>query len=162
MAGRIFRVCRHAAPRTAKRFSRRPRGVRADHHERRQPARNPKMVSRIDTGKFAPPFSHESRTRRRRAVLRRPALRPPRELKPFQIGAVKFFGHNPCQRCVVPTRDPTAARPSRIFKRNSWNCAKSFCPNGRTRSASIIFTGSRSTLPFRRAKRESHCGRRRG
>ncbi len=28
------------------------------------------------------------------------------ELKPFQIGEVKFFGHNPCQRCVVPTRDP--------------------------------------------------------
>jgi len=29
----------------------------------------------------------------------------PEELKPFHIGAVKFFGHNPCQRCVVPTRD---------------------------------------------------------
>jgi uncharacterized protein YcbX len=28
------------------------------------------------------------------------------ELKPFQVGEVKFFGHNPCQRCVVPTRDP--------------------------------------------------------
>jgi uncharacterized protein YcbX len=28
------------------------------------------------------------------------------ELKPFQVGQVKFFGHNPCQRCVVPTRDP--------------------------------------------------------
>lgn len=27
------------------------------------------------------------------------------ELKPFQIGRVKFLGHNPCQRCVVPTRD---------------------------------------------------------
>lgn len=30
----------------------------------------------------------------------------PGELKPFQIGNVNFFGHNPCQRCVVPTRDP--------------------------------------------------------
>jgi len=29
----------------------------------------------------------------------------PEELKPFRIGAVRFFGHNPCQRCVVPTRD---------------------------------------------------------
>jgi len=29
----------------------------------------------------------------------------PDELKLFQIGPVKFFGHNPCQRCVVPTRD---------------------------------------------------------
>jgi uncharacterized protein len=28
------------------------------------------------------------------------------ELKPFQIGEVNFLGHNPCQRCVVPTRDP--------------------------------------------------------
>jgi hypothetical protein len=30
----------------------------------------------------------------------------PGELKPFRIGGVQFFGHNPCQRCVVPTRDP--------------------------------------------------------
>lgn len=29
----------------------------------------------------------------------------PEELKPFRIGEVKFRGHNPCQRCVVPTRD---------------------------------------------------------
>ena len=28
------------------------------------------------------------------------------ERRPFQIGPVKFLGHNPCQRCVVPTRDP--------------------------------------------------------
>ncbi len=28
------------------------------------------------------------------------------ELKPFQIGKVGFLGHNPCQRCIVPTRDP--------------------------------------------------------
>jgi uncharacterized protein len=27
-------------------------------------------------------------------------------LQPFQIGEVHFLGHNPCQRCVVPTRDP--------------------------------------------------------
>jgi uncharacterized protein YcbX len=30
----------------------------------------------------------------------------PGELRPFQIGKVQFLGHNPCQRCVVPTRDP--------------------------------------------------------
>jgi len=29
----------------------------------------------------------------------------PEELKPFRIGEVQFQGHNPCQRCVVPTRD---------------------------------------------------------
>jgi uncharacterized protein YcbX len=28
------------------------------------------------------------------------------ELKPFRIGKVSFRGHNPCQRCVVPSRDP--------------------------------------------------------
>jgi uncharacterized protein YcbX len=30
----------------------------------------------------------------------------PGELKPFAIGGVRLLGHNPCQRCVVPTRDP--------------------------------------------------------
>jgi hypothetical protein len=30
----------------------------------------------------------------------------PDELKPFQLGPVHFLGHNPCQRCVVPSRDP--------------------------------------------------------
>lgn len=34
----------------------------------------------------------------------------PDELKPFQIGSAKFLGHNPCQRCVVPTRDPDTAQ----------------------------------------------------
>jgi uncharacterized protein YcbX len=29
----------------------------------------------------------------------------PEELRPFRIGEVQFRGHNPCQRCVVPTRD---------------------------------------------------------
>jgi uncharacterized protein len=28
------------------------------------------------------------------------------ELKPFRIGEVSLLGHNPCQRCVVPSRDP--------------------------------------------------------
>jgi len=26
------------------------------------------------------------------------------ELKRFRIGEIDFLGHNPCQRCVVPTR----------------------------------------------------------
>jgi len=30
----------------------------------------------------------------------------PGELKPFRVGEAQFLGHNPCQRCVVPTRDP--------------------------------------------------------
>ena len=41
----------------------------------------------------------------------------PEELKPFQIGAVKFFGHNPCQRCVVPTRDPDTAQAVADFQK---------------------------------------------
>jgi uncharacterized protein YcbX len=30
----------------------------------------------------------------------------PDERRPFRLGDVGFLGHNPCQRCVVPTRDP--------------------------------------------------------
>jgi uncharacterized protein len=41
----------------------------------------------------------------------------PEELKPFQIGEVKFLGHNPCQRCVVPTRDPDSGEPIREFQK---------------------------------------------
>ena len=41
----------------------------------------------------------------------------PGELKPFQIGAVKFFGHNPCQRCVVPTRDPDSGQAVTEFSK---------------------------------------------
>jgi uncharacterized protein YcbX len=36
----------------------------------------------------------------------------PEQLKPFQVGNVRFLGHNPCQRCVVPTRDPDGAGPA--------------------------------------------------
>jgi len=45
-------------------------------------------------GEAAPPFSEDS------------LFGAPGELKPFAIGGVRLFGHNPCQRCVVPTRDP--------------------------------------------------------
>jgi uncharacterized protein YcbX len=30
----------------------------------------------------------------------------PNELLPFRIGDASFLGHNPGQRCVVPSRDP--------------------------------------------------------
>jgi hypothetical protein len=39
------------------------------------------------------------------------------ELKPFQIGPVKFLGHNPCQRCVVPTRDPESGEAVADFQK---------------------------------------------
>jgi uncharacterized protein YcbX len=41
----------------------------------------------------------------------------PEELKPFHIGAVKFLGHNPCQRCVVPTRDPESGKAVADFQK---------------------------------------------
>jgi uncharacterized protein YcbX len=41
----------------------------------------------------------------------------PGELKPFRIGDVQFLGHNPCQRCVVPTRDPDKADPIPNFQK---------------------------------------------
>ena len=41
----------------------------------------------------------------------------PGELKPFHIGGVQFFGHNPCQRCVVPTRDPESGEAISGFQK---------------------------------------------
>jgi uncharacterized protein YcbX len=52
----------------------------------------------------------------------------PGELKPFTIGAVKFFGHNPCQRCVVPTRDPDSAQPVSGFQKKFMEMRKATLP----------------------------------
>ncbi len=35
----------------------------------------------------------------------------------FEIGAVTLWGHGPCQRCVVPTRDPATGEPTPGFRR---------------------------------------------
>jgi uncharacterized protein YcbX len=40
------------------------------------------------------------------------------ELKPFQIGDVNFLGHNPCQRCVVPTRAPDGSSAIPNFQKS--------------------------------------------
>ena len=42
----------------------------------------------------------------------------PEEFKKFQIGEVSFLGHNPCQRCVVPTRDPESGESLSGFQKN--------------------------------------------
>jgi uncharacterized protein YcbX len=42
---------------------------------------------------------------------------PPDERRPFQIGSVEFSGHNPCQRCVVPTRDPESGESTTGFQK---------------------------------------------
>lgn len=52
----------------------------------------------------------------------------PDELKPFQIGAVKFFGHNPCQRCVVPTREPDTGQAVTAFQKKFMEQRKQFLP----------------------------------
>lgn len=42
---------------------------------------------------------------------------PPEELNPFWIGDVRFLGHNLCQRCVVPTRDPATGQALTGFQK---------------------------------------------
>jgi len=42
----------------------------------------------------------------------------PGERKPFQLGEVALLGHNPCQRCVVPTRDPDTGEVTRGFQKS--------------------------------------------
>jgi uncharacterized protein YcbX len=50
------------------------------------------------------------------------------ELKPFQIGEVNFFGHNPCQRCVVPTRDPDNGQGVAGFQKKFMEQRKALLP----------------------------------
>jgi len=52
----------------------------------------------------------------------------PEELKPFQVGEVKFVGHNPCQRCVVPTRDPDSGEPVAEFQKKFMQLRKDHLP----------------------------------
>jgi uncharacterized protein YcbX len=52
----------------------------------------------------------------------------PGELKPFQLGEVKFFGHNPCQRCVVPTRDPDSGEGVAGFQKKFMEQRKALLP----------------------------------
>ncbi len=52
----------------------------------------------------------------------------PDELKPFHLGGVKFFGHNPCQRCVVPTRDPETGRAVAEFQKKFMRLRKETLP----------------------------------
>lgn len=52
----------------------------------------------------------------------------PEELKPFQISRVKFFGHNPCQRCVVPTRDADTGVAISSFQKKFMQLRKEHFP----------------------------------
>ena len=42
----------------------------------------------------------------------------PGERRPFHLGEVALLGHNPCQRCVVPTRDPDTGEVIRGFQKS--------------------------------------------
>ena len=53
---------------------------------------------------------------------------PPDELRAFQIGPVQFVGHNPCQRCVVPTRDPESGQPVPDFQKRFMQLRKEHLP----------------------------------
>lgn len=53
----------------------------------------------------------------------------PGELKPFYIGEVKFFGHNPCQRCVVPTREPVTGHATAEFQKKFMQLRKENLPS---------------------------------
>ena len=87
--------------------------------------------------KWFPDLSLESLRRRFRSNLELAGDAPfcedrlfgaPGELKPFQIGAVKFLGHNPCQRCVVPTRDPDGGQAVPEFQKKFMELRKQFLP----------------------------------
>jgi uncharacterized protein len=87
--------------------------------------------------KWFPELSLESLRRRFRTNLELTGSEPfcedrlfgaPGELKPFQIGAVKFFGHNPCQRCVVPVRDPDSGQAVADFQKKFMELRKKFLP----------------------------------
>ena len=66
----------------------------------------------------------------------------PDELKPFRIGAVKFWATTRANAVWFPPATRTRDKPPVIFRRNSWSCGKGIFPNGQTHSVSIIFTGS--------------------
>jgi uncharacterized protein YcbX len=79
-----------------------------------------------EVARWFPGLSLENVRRRFRGNLELEVVEPfwedrlfakPGELKPFQIGDVRFLGHNPCQRCVVPTRDPDRADPVPNFQK---------------------------------------------
>jgi len=87
--------------------------------------------------KWFPDLTLESLQRRFRANLELVEGEPfyedglfgaPGELMPFQIGPVKFFGHNPCQRCVVPTRDPDTGRAVTDFQKKFMEWRKKTLP----------------------------------
>jgi uncharacterized protein len=52
----------------------------------------------------------------------------PEELRAFRIGDVNLFGHNPCQRCAVPTRDPLTGDVLSGFQKRFMEMRKRMLP----------------------------------
>ena len=52
------------------------------------------------------------------------------EKRSFQIGTVQFFGINPCQRCVVVTRDSQTGVADRNFQKTFIQKRRDSLPNG--------------------------------
>ena len=53
---------------------------------------------------------------------------PADALKPFQIGSVNFLGHNPCQRCAVPARDPESGEAIKDFQKQFMQLRREHLP----------------------------------
>jgi len=52
----------------------------------------------------------------------------PEELRSFKVGEVNFFGHNPCQRCAVPTREPESGQPIPDFQKKFMQMRREHLP----------------------------------
>jgi uncharacterized protein YcbX len=74
-----------------------------------------------------PGLTHDEAARRFRANLEVDGVEPFWEDRlvgpagttvPFQIGSVRWLGINPCQRCVVPTRDSHSGEPIAGFQKS--------------------------------------------
>ena len=100
----------------------------------------PTIVSDASLGmiqSWFPELPVESLRRRFRANLELGGCEPfgedrlfgaPDELRPFLIGTVKLLGHNPCQRCVVPTRDPDSGQGFTDFQKKFMEQRKKHLP----------------------------------
>ena len=89
--------------------------------------------------RWFPELTLESARRRFRSNLELGGVEPfwedrlfgaPDELKLFRIGEISFVGHNPCQRCVVPSRDPESGIQSApSFQKNFMALRKQRLPS---------------------------------
>jgi len=103
-------------------------------------APGPTIVSEASLGEVTtwyPGLSVESARRRFRTNLELSGTEPfgedrlfglPEEKRPFRVGDVRFLGHNPCQRCVVPTRDPDSSDPIQNFQKTFMEMRKKTLP----------------------------------